>query len=71
MKELRRLKNLEKSFENKTVIVVAHRLSTLKNLDRILVLDNGKICEEGSHEELLGKGGYYSKSWQQFINSKF
>jgi ATP-binding cassette subfamily B protein len=63
------LKNLEKAFEKKTVIFVAHRLSTLKNLDRIIVLDSGKIREEGSHESLIGKGGYYSKSWQQFINS--
>ena len=49
--------------ENKTVIVIAHRLSTLLAMDRILVLDHGKIMEEGRHEELLARGGLYTKLW--------
>ncbi|MCL4457689.1 MAG: ABC transporter ATP-binding protein/permease [Nitrospirae bacterium] len=45
--------------ENLTVIVVAHRLSTVKNADKIVMLDNGKIAEEGTHSELLNRKGYY------------
>ena len=49
---------------DKTLIVIAHRLSTLKNLDRILVIDNGKIVEEGSHKDLMLKeNGKYRKLW--------
>jgi len=46
-----------------TIIAVAHRLSTLKNMDRIIVLDKGKIIEDGTHEELLKTGGYYQSMW--------
>ena len=50
---------------NKTVIAIAHRLSTLKHMDRIIVLDNGKIIEEGTHDELLAKNNsLYKKLWQ-------
>ncbi len=51
--------NLEKFYENKTVIVVAHRLSTVKNADQIVVLDKGKIAEIGTHKELTEKRGKY------------
>lgn len=47
----------------KTVIAIAHRLSTLKHMDRIIVLDKGKIVEDGTHEELLKTGIYYQKMW--------
>jgi ATP-binding cassette subfamily B protein len=50
--------------ENITVIAIAHRLATLKNMDRILVLENGKILEEGKHEELLVKNGLYKHLWE-------
>lgn len=49
--------------QGKTTIVVAHRLSTLLHMDRILVFDKGKIVEDGTHSELLSKGGLYKKLW--------
>jgi ABC-type multidrug transport system fused ATPase/permease subunit len=55
---------LEALWEHKTVIAIAHRLSTLRHMDRILVMDKGQIVEEGSHKELLKiKGGAYAKLW--------
>lgn len=54
------LENLEIFFKGRTVVVVAHRLSTVKNANKIVVIDKGKIIEEGTHEELTGlKGKYY------------
>lgn len=50
--------------QNKTTIVIAHRLSTLSKMDRILVFDNGQIIEDGTHEQLVAKGGHYAKMWQ-------
>src|SRR3990167_3376319 len=46
-----------------TTIVIAHRLSTISKMDRILVFDNGKIIEDGTHESLVAKGGHYAKMW--------
>jgi ATP-binding cassette, subfamily B, bacterial len=53
------VENLEKFFKDKTVIIVAHRLSTVKNADQIVVLNKGKIAECGSHDELINKKGEY------------
>jgi len=53
------MKNLENFFKGKTVVVVAHRLSTVKNSDQIIVLNNGKITEHGTHLELTNKRGEY------------
>ena len=50
--------------ENKTAIIIAHRLSTILRMDRIIVLENGKIIEEGTHQELLDLDGNYSKMWK-------
>jgi ATP-binding cassette subfamily B multidrug efflux pump len=54
---------LIKIMEDKTVLAIAHRLSTIAQMDRLLVLDEGKIVESGSHSELLEKGGIYAKLW--------
>ena len=54
---------LYKMMEGKTVIAIAHRLSTIAQMDRILVLDGGKIVEDGRHDALLKKGGLYSEFW--------
>ena len=55
--------SLQKIMEGKTVIAVAHRLSTLKNMDKIVVIENGKIIEEGSPKQLLKNQGKYAKLW--------
>jgi ATP-binding cassette subfamily B protein len=56
---------LEKLMRDKTVIVIAHRLSTIRKMDRIIFVDDGKIMEEGTHEELEKKdGGHYRRLWE-------
>ena len=49
--------------EHKTVIAIAHRLSTIMAMDRLIVLDKGRIIEQGSHDELLALNGVYAKLW--------
>jgi len=53
------MEHLEKFYQGKTVVVVAHRLSTVRNADNIVVLDNGKVAEQGTHEELTERRGIY------------
>jgi ATP-binding cassette subfamily B protein len=50
--------------QDKTTIIIAHRLSTLLKMDRILVFEHGKIIEDGSHNELLAKNGLYKTLWK-------
>lgn len=55
------MNNLSTFFKDKTVVIVAHRMSTIKNADNIIVLEDGKIAEQGNHEQLLqNKGVYYN-----------
>ena len=56
---------LERVMEGKTVLAIAHRLSTLSEMDRIMVMDNGRIAEIGTHDSLLAKGGLYAQFWNR------
>ena len=56
---------LERVMEGKTVLAIAHRLSTLTEMDRIIVMDGGRIVEDGSHDTLLARGGLYAQYWDR------
>ena len=62
-------KAFEKLSENKTVIMIAHRLTTVRGADRIYVLEDGKVTESGRHDELVEAGGTYSKMWSDYLRS--
>ena len=59
--------SLDKLMQNRTTIVIAHRFSTLSQMDRILVFDKGKIVEEGAHATLMSKDGLYARMWNMQV----
>jgi ATP-binding cassette subfamily B multidrug efflux pump len=65
--------SLDTLMAGKTVIAIAHRLSTIARMDRLVVLDRGRIVEQGTHAELLRSGGHYAELWRRqsggFIDS--
>ncbi|TFH00488.1 MAG: ATP-binding cassette domain-containing protein, partial [Calditrichales bacterium] len=60
-------KAMDNLMKNRTSFIIAHRLSTIRNADRILVMDQGDIVEQGSHDDLLAKNGFYA----ELYNSQF
>jgi ATP-binding cassette subfamily B multidrug efflux pump len=56
-------KSLYRLMEGKTVVAIAHRLSTIAAMDRLIVMDKGRIVEEGDHRTLLARGGLYARLW--------
>ena len=56
---------LEQLMNGKTVLSIAHRLSTIAQMDRLIVLDKGVIAEQGTHHELVAKGGIYAALWSR------
>ncbi len=68
--EARIQKGMDESMKGRTSFVIAHRLSTIRNADLILVMKDGDIVEQGTHEELLARGGFYKELYQaQFENA--
>lgn len=64
------LNNLKKASEGKTTIIISHRTSSIKNADKIIVLDNGYIVQSGTHEELISELGYYQDIYNQQLEEK-
>ncbi|GAC1385899.1 MAG: hypothetical protein NVSMB33_15240 [Ktedonobacteraceae bacterium] len=56
---------LNRLMRNRTTLVIAHRLTTVENADNILVLDAGQIVEQGTHEELLARGNFYTRQFSE------
>jgi ATP-binding cassette subfamily B protein len=63
-------RNVEQLLRGKTAIIIAHRLSTARMADRIVVLERGEIIEEGSHDQLVARGGAYARLWQRHASGK-
>ena len=63
-------KSVARLVKGKTLIVIAHRLSTVSDADRLYVIRNGVIDSEGTHEELLARGGLYRNMWEAHVSAK-
>lgn len=59
-------KAMNQLLKGRTGIVIAHRLSTIRDADLLLVVNNGQIVEQGTHQELLAKGGYYTELYENY-----
>ena len=64
------LKNLDKATKGKTTIIISHRTSSVKNADHIIVLDEGRVIQSGSHNELVSREGYYQEIYNQQLEEK-
>lgn len=62
-------KALKELSRGKTTLMIAHRLTSIQNVDRILVIESGKIAEEGTHDKLLNTGGIYKAMWDEYQKS--
>lgn len=68
--EERILRNLDQLIEQSTSLIISHRISSVKKADRILVLDQGRVIEEGNHQELMEKNGYYRSMYEQQLQEE-
>jgi ATP-binding cassette subfamily B protein len=64
------LNNLKKASKNRTTLIVSHRVSSAKNADKILILEDGRLIQEGTHEELNSKAGYYKELYRKQLSEK-
>ena len=62
------INNMKQILQGRTALIIAHRLSTIRNADRILVMHEGQIVEEGTHTALLEKGGFYADLFENQAN---
>ena len=62
-------KAFEKLMKNKTAIIIAHRLSTIRNADKIIVMENGSLVEEGVHDDLVNRNGRYAEMWDRYTEA--
>jgi ABC-type multidrug transport system fused ATPase/permease subunit len=65
--EMQIQEGLETIMRDRTAIVIAHRLSTVKHADRIIVMDHGRIIEEGTHDGLMARGGHYAELYNTYF----
>jgi len=68
--EERILANLESVSKDKTTFIISHRVSSAKNADKIIVLDDGEIIQQGSHNQLINQNGYYKELFEQQLLEK-
>ena len=64
------LNNLNEICKDKTTIIVSHRVSSAKNADKIIIMDNGQIIQQGSHNQLLNQNGYYQELYNKQLSEK-
>jgi ABC-type multidrug transport system fused ATPase/permease subunit len=69
MTEARVQNALSRLLADRTAFVVAHRLSTIRHADQVLVLDHGRIVDRGTHRELLSRGGHYADLYREFASA--
>ena len=62
------MNNIRSHFKGKTIISIAHRLNTLKNADRVLVLESGEVVEDGHHDQLIALNGLYYKFMKTYVD---